>query len=428
MRVILLTSKTIKDIQWSFISILIPTLAHLLLRLILARKLGPSDLGLFSLIFAIYTIGMQFAAFGTGAALTKYIGEHYNDPKKIKEFFSSGIIISFISGSIIGILLLLTSTSIAQLISNNEEMIISLRIIAISFPFIALQKTTLGTLNGLRKMKQFASLNIFQSFFMFILTIFLVISNSFGVVGAVIGSVIPTILMGVLSLIGTKKYLENPMKYIYSRFKHISWFGFYYVLATSTSLVGTEAIKILIGFYLNEAEIGYYAVAMIFIQGLTLLPISMQRVTTPTIANYYGKNDYKEMKKFIYSVLTIIALITIVGSGCIIVSGQFLLSFLFTNEYLPSFGPMLVLLIGYSIYSPIIAVGGFLATIDKIHIAFRIDALIAFVSLMFGILLIPTFGILGAALGITIAQSLNSMINIYFLRKYLTNQLILSES
>jgi O-antigen/teichoic acid export membrane protein len=137
-------SKTMRDIQWSFISLAISSFVHFLLRVVLGRELGASGLGLYTLVFTIYMFGMQFAAFGIGAALTKYVAEHNENLNKIEEFVSSGVIGSFISGLTFGIILYLSSNAIAINFFHCSEMVYLLKITSFCFPFIALQKTALG--------------------------------------------------------------------------------------------------------------------------------------------------------------------------------------------------------------------------------------------------------------------------------------------
>ena len=81
--------------------------------------------------------------------------------------------------------------------------------------------------------------------------------------------------------------------------KEISWFGFYVVLANSIGLINTQVDTMLIGHFMNETQVGYYAVAAIFVQGVTLLPQAIQAVTTPSVAIYYGKGELIKIRQLI---------------------------------------------------------------------------------------------------------------------------------
>jgi len=412
-------TKTMQDVQWAFISLAISSLVHFLLRVVLGRELGASGLGLYTLVFTIYMFGMQFAAFGIGAALTKYVAEHNENGKKIREFVSSGLIGSFSSGLIMGVLVYLFSNVIAINIFHSPEMVHLLKMTAVCFPFIALQKTALGTLNGLRKMNCFALVNIIQNFSVFALSIILVILFKMNVTGAVLGFVVPTIFVSLFSLYFIKDFFEVPSKLFDTVSRELSWFGFYVVLTNSVGLILVQIGSLLIGYFMDETEVGYYAVAVVLVQGITLLPGAIQRVTTPAIATYHGKGEYESIRELIKKVMLKTFLVTVFLSVLLVIFGKFLIIFLFTEEFLPAYIPLLILLIGYTIYAFTISVGGALSSIGKVNIAFRIDALCALINIILNILLIPKFGIVGAASATSISLIITVAMVLAFLKRYI---------
>ena len=411
--------KTMRDVQWAFISLAISSFVHFLLRVVLGRELGASGLGLYTLVFTIYMFGMQFAAFGIGSAVSKYIAEHNENLKRVKEFASSGVIGSFISGLTFGIILYLFSNVIAINFFHSPEMVHLLKITAFGFPFIALQKTVLGTLTGLRKMNYFALLNIVQNVSVFALSVILVILFKMNVTGAVFGFIFPTIFVGLFSLFFIKDSFEVPSKLFNTVLRELSWFGFYVVLANSISMINTQIDSLLIGHFMNETEVGYYAVAVVLIQGITLLPSAVQKVSGPIIASYHGKKEYENIKNVIKKTLVKTFLITIFLSTLLAILGKFLIGILFTEEFLPAYIPLLILLIGYSIYAPLISVGGALSNIGKVNILFRIDALCALMNTILNIILIPKFGIIGAASATSLSLMITVVVNLYFIKRYI---------
>jgi O-antigen/teichoic acid export membrane protein len=294
------------------------------LRITLGKELGPSGLGLYTLIFTIYMFGIQFAAFGIETALTKYVAEFKDDYLKINKYISSGVFGSLISGLATGAFVYLLSGFIATNLFHSLEMADLLKITAICFPFIAVQKAVQGVLNGYRNMESFAYLNIGQNLLILIFSIFFVLFLQKGVEGAVIGLVVPTIIMGVLSLFLIKGNFIFYSGLLKGVLKDLSWFGFYVVLANSLGIVNTQIDSVMIGYFMNEVDVGYYAIATMFIQGVLLIPIAVQRITTPAIATYYGKKDSKSIDKLIKSTMLKTFGITILISLCIAIFGKFI--------------------------------------------------------------------------------------------------------
>lgn len=411
-------NKTMKDVQWSFISLVTASFSHLLLRIVLGRELGPSGLGLYTLVFTIYMFGMQFAAFGIGAALTKYIAQYHDDLPKIREYVTSGVLGSIVSGTVFGVILYMFSGIISIQFFHNPEMTDLLKITAFCFPFIAMQKVVIGTLNGMRKMKWFAFVNIVQNVSVMVVSIALVMMLDMGVRGAVIGYVVPTILIGVLSFTLIRGNFSINMGILRIALREISWFGFYVVLANSIGMINTQIDSLMIGHFMSATDVGYYAVAVLFMQAITLLPQAVQRVTNPSIARYYGKKDYGNIRSLIKETMFKISLITIVIALFLAIFGKILIGIIFTNEFLPAYIPLLILLIGYSIYAAFVSVGTCLSSIGKVQIVFRISLVCAILNTLLNIILIPRFGLLGAASATSISLVFTTLINMYFLRKY----------
>lgn len=413
-------NKMMKDIQWSFISLAASSIAHLLLRITLGRELGPSGLGLYTLIFTIYMFGTQFASFGIETALTKYVAEYKDDSLKINKYISSGVLGSLISGLMIGILLYMFSNFISTKIFSSLEMISLLKVTAFCFPFIAMQKAVQGVLNGFRNMKSFAYLNIVQNILIVTLSVFLVLSLKMGVEGAIIGLVIPTTVVGILSLIYVKNNLVFYPEMLKEILKDLSWFGFYVVLANSIGVINTQIDSLMIGHFMEETDVGYYAIAAIFMQGITLIPNAVQRITTPAIATYYGKNDYYSIEKLIKNTMLKVFAATLFISICLAIFGKVIIITLF-RDFLPAYIPMLILLIGYSIYSALISVGGALSSVGKVKMIFKISIFCTLINALLNIILIPQYGLIGASIATSISLILTSLIHMYCIRRYILN-------
>jgi O-antigen/teichoic acid export membrane protein len=412
-------SKVIKDVHWSFISLATSAFAHLLLRIILGNELGPSGLGLYTLVFTIYMFGMQFSGFGIGQAMIKYVAEYHDNLYKIKEFVSSGIVGSIVSGSLMGLLLYISSKFIAIQLFHNPEMTDLLKITALCFPFIAIEKAVISIQIGLREMKSYALINVAQNVFVVVLSIALVTHLNMDVRGSVIGFVLPTILVGLSSLFFIKKYLTAESSSLKTTLKEVSRFGFYVVLTNSIGLINTQTSSLMIGHFMNETEVGYYAVAAIFIEGLYLIPSSIETVTDARIVRYHVKKEDENLIKLVKSNISNVFVITVLESLALVFFGKFLIERLFGVDFLPAYQPLLILLIGYCIFYPIQSISGFLPCIGKVELLSKISFLCAAINILLNILLVPNYGMTGAAVATTTALIFSTLVRYYFTTRYM---------
>lgn len=410
-------SRTAKDIQWSFISLVISSFSHFLLRIILGKELGPSGLGLYTLVFTIYLFGMQFSTFGINGALTNYIAEYFDDLPKLKELTSCGILASIVSGFIMGFLLYFFSSIISVQFFHNTEMTNLLKVTSFCFPFIAIQKAVVGALNGLKEMKRYAIVNIVQNLLIMIVSFILVIPLNMNVWGATLGFVIPTVLIGLLSLIFTKDLLIFPARHMSKTVREISRFGFYVVLANSIGMINTQIDSLMIGHFMNDTEVGYYAIAILFLQGTNLVPQAIQAVTTPTIATYYRKGEFNNIQQLIKNIMFKTLAVMLFMSIILALFAKPMIMLLF-EEYLPAYLPMLILLVGYFIYSVYSSIGGCLSSVGKVHMLFKIDAVCTGLNIVLNFIFIPKFGLIGAATATSIAMIFTTLIKLFCVRLY----------
>ena len=416
--------QTIIDIQWAFISIAISSFIHFIIRIFIGKDLGVDGLGLYTLVFTIYLFGMQFANFGIGSAITKYVAEDKDDTIKVNMYISKGLISSVIVGILISILLFILSPIISANIFHNSNMELLLKITAFCFPFIAIQKAVLGALNGLRKMKYFALINITNNIITIITTIILVKIFSYGINGAVIGFVAPTIVVGIISLLMIKKYFIFPPKIFDDTFKVITSFGFFVMIGNSISMLNTQINTILIGYYLDTVEVGYFAISTTIIQGMVLIPQSIQTISGPSFSRLYRKNDIDSLKLLARRCAIYTVGVMLIPAILLILIGNQLILFLFnndnelifTNQNSPAYLPLVILVLGYLCYSLFISIGTLYANIGKVKLSFKLNLVSAIISIILNLLLIPMYGIIGAAIATTTSLIVTTIMNIIVIK------------
>lgn len=411
------------DVQWAFISIFTSSLVNFILRIVLGRELGPEGLGVYTLAFTIYLFGVQFAAFGIGSAQTFYIAESIDNHPTIRKYVSSGMTSSIITGILMGVGFFYLAPYIAISFFKNPELVGLIQLISLTFPFIAIQKSVLGTLNGFRTMHLYALINILQNISTVSLSVILVLVFRMGVQGAVVGLVAPTIIIGILSPLLIREHLGlDHSLWDIPAIRATTVFGFYAVLANSVSYLNNQINSVFIGYYLNPTEVGIFAVAVLLSQTLTLIPNAIQTVTNPVMATLNAKEDLEGVRRIFYSTLRKSFFIAAGSAVLLAVFSPFIISLLFGEKFLTSYISLLLLLPGSVILASYMAVGTTLASIGKVHIIFRIGIISVVINIIMNILLIPSVGIEGAAIATSMTAIINFGITVTVVRYYITSK------
>lgn len=397
------------DVGWVLISSVVTLLIGFLLRIVLARWLGAADLGLYQMVITVQGIATLIATLGIPVALVKYVAEYKDVKEKLTQTVSSGLLSSILFGILVGILLYALSGVLAN-VFHMPELARLLKILAFVLPFTSLFQALTGLLNGLRKMKTFASLLILQSILM-IAFIIAFVRLGFGVEGAVLGIVLSVIGGCVFGLYRSRKFLHLSLQGLVQNAKKLVLFGSKMFGANAMGLILAYTDIILIGYFLTAEDVGYYSVAVSLSMFFLIVPQAIQTITYPATSEYWSQNNHQALSSMIDKSMKYSACILLpLGLGVGFFSRE-IITTIFGGEFIYAVLPLCILIIARVIRGgTIVPIGGSFSGIGRPDIALKLDTLSAGINVGLNILLIPHFGILGAAIATTASLLLGTII------------------
>jgi len=390
------------DVGWVLFSLTSSAVFTFLLRIILARWFGPYDFGLFSMIIVIHGIAVLIGNFGIQLALIKYTAEYKYDKEKLDEISSAALISSIVCGSITGIILFVFSGLISS-IFNMPGLAHLCKILAILFPFSSFLESLIGLFNGLRIMKSYACLIILRSFLMILFCLVLA-KLGFDVAGAVFGIVLSVIFSCLLGIKLAKKYLSINLTGFFQNTKKLFLFGIQMFGTNAINLLTNQTDILLIGYFLAETQVGYYAAAVSVTMLFLLIPHAIQRVTYPASSDYWFNNNYQALHKMIDKSMKYSACILLpLGLGIGFFAKEITI-LIFGLDYIYAILPLYILLIA-KVFSgaTIVPIGASFSGIGRPDISLKICGFQFVLNFILNVLLIPRLGIAGAALATTIS-------------------------
>jgi len=408
-----------RDVSYSFISLSISALCHFVLRIFLSRYLGAADLGLYTLAFTVYSIGMLLSAFGVDSAVSKYTAQYRDDLRKRTHLLSCGSFTSVIIGCLFGLVIYFGAHPIADMFFDMPELENLLRILAIVFPFIALEKVTMGFLRGLRRMKLYALLNITQNVMVIILTVTLVTYGK-DIIGDLWALVLPVIAVSLVSLFLVRGSLGKMTAGTYSAtIRMLFLFGFYVVLANGIGMIHNYTDSLMIGYFLHEADVGIYATAITLSQVLRMPSHAFQMVTGPTIAGYWGKGETRSIENLANRVMKYTAAFIIPVSFLVIFLAGDIITLIFGVEFADAALPLQLLMLGAVFGAIQASIGGILSSTAYVHVVFRLSGIAVVINIILNWILIPQLGIVGAAIATSTTMAFNVLMHLYFTKRLL---------
>lgn len=215
----------------------------------------------------------------------------------------------------------------------------------------------------------------------------------------------------------------NAFKLQYFLNREAKNFRYTYLLKESTPLVLSSSLMVLmgwsdtflIGIFMTPEDVGYYNIIFKISSSATIFLSVINTVITPKLSVLY-KKDKRDLERFVQKSNKLIFLLTSSVLVIVVFFSETILSF-FGSETIFLKVPLLVLIIGYFVNAYCGTVGYLLQMTDHARTFQNIIFIATLSNVLLNILLIPRFGLLGAAIAGTISMSFWNIAGTYIVNK-----------
>ncbi len=412
--------KIFSDFFFNYLSLIFLGLTGLILNLIIAKFYDPSTLGIFNLSITFYFLISMIGSGGINYSVLKCLSKSNINTQEIKSIISGACIPVFFSSIITSLLFLRTIDLISNLF-NSDDLYKGLISIVPAIFFGSLNKVFLyGIYNGLRKMKEFAFL---QSLRYILILLNLLLFINFHLEGPFISSILSVteFILFLLMIVRINKIIP----FVYSKkwnewsLRHLN-FGIKAVFSGLINESNTKVDIVMIGFLLNDNDVGIYSFAALFIEGYIILIKVFRDIYNPIFSEKMNIVDNinfsKIANKIKYKTYLVSAIIAIL---LLVVYSIFNNLILNHQNYNQSFLPFIILLIGIFVSSGYIPFQELFTMANRPLLnTFYMIGFISF-NITFNLFLIPIFGINGAALSTSLAYLFATILISFMAKRYL---------
>jgi O-antigen/teichoic acid export membrane protein len=126
-----------------------------LFQVLVARHIGVESFGLFSLGLAVFNVAVMIASLGMGQGVVRFVSLYQaeRDRRRVKGTSLLAAALALVGGSVVGLLLVIVSRFLAVDVFDTSDLTPVLRFFAVGVPFFALTTVFLSSTQGLRIMK-----------------------------------------------------------------------------------------------------------------------------------------------------------------------------------------------------------------------------------------------------------------------------------
>jgi O-antigen/teichoic acid export membrane protein len=417
------TSKIIGGSSFIFVIGILSAIIALFTRVVLARNLTLEEFGLFYAVFIFVSFFALFRNFGLGAALIKHVPEY-----RVKEKFDlvkSTVIITGVWRIAISLVLAFVFFAFSDFLAvkyfHTLSASIILKLLSIFFFLSVFIDMTRNLFEAFQKPFWFPFVDFAKNAFVFVF-ILLFLSLGFGIFSPVFAYVIMALIVPLLFLpVLLRVFNFSKYKLIFSKKfgKKLFFFGLPFVFVSISAIVISQVDTLLLTYFRSLGEVGVYNVVLPLSMILLQFSSAVAVILFPMCSEFWAKGEKENLIKTINKIYKYSYAIIIPLGLVVFAFTPFILGTFFGSEYIQGTLAMRILLIGVILYTIANINQYILAGIGKPKITAKIVGIVALFNFIGNLILIPYYGIVGAAVMTTLSYIFALVLSLKYLRKYM---------
>lgn len=382
---------------------------------IITKTLGTYDYGLWAQINITVSLISSLALMGLSMGFVRFLSSE-TEKKIIREVVYSILFFVTISGFLASLLLYTFAEPLATFGFKDPDATYFVQAGSILILLNVIESVSLFYFRVFRQIKKFSYLTLFETFgkLFFIL---ILLKLGYGLLGVIAATLLVQSFIFLISLVN----IISQIGFVIPRFTHIKEYLQFSLPLTPNALIRwvTESSdRYLVTYFLGLGSVGVYSAAYSIGNLIQLFVSPLQLILLPELSKLFDENKIDQVRIYMSHSLRYFLLITIPAVFGLSAFAKPLLGIFTTQDFLS----------GWFVI-PIIALSGLLAGIFQIFVnvmflvketksATYINIIAATSNVVLNLLLIPSIGILGAALSTLISYFLMIVLCIHISMKH----------
>lgn len=411
-RLSLFYKKWTHGLAWNYGSLFLMAISGAFINFIILTNFDAAYLGLFNIGFACYIILGQLGTGGIQHGLLHYIAQHEKSPLLVSTIIRHGIFLVLINGSVLALLWIVLSTPLAYLI-KKPQLIPAFHALTPALALFVINKALLMSCNGLKRMKVVA-VGTASRYFCLMLGIMVCSGFSASIEQTFLCFFTAEIAVSVIFCMALRDHLFHFAPLNKEQCKKMIVFGLKALPVGTLIELNTRIDVLILSYFVSANEVGLYSFVAMIAEGLMLLLVVIRNQVNPYLAETIAINNWlllsqliTSLRRYLYSgALVFVILLNLCYLPIVewLLPGQGLSS---TLPLLMILSFSFLLIAGFLPFDQMLNMGGAPGYQSLQSIA------VVMSNILLNFMLIPFWGILGAAIATAIA---NSIVAIFSLR------------
>jgi O-antigen/teichoic acid export membrane protein len=385
-------------------------------QVILARILGAGGIGEVLLAISVVKIFGLIGKFGMEEAMMRFVPSYAErkDEARLKGTLSFALCFSLIMSTVLAVVVWSCSKLISINMFHSEGLSRLLPFAAVAIPVSVLYEVMGGIMKGFKEtiralLPQFIISPIVR-IVLFLYLSFQVSDPLYAIAAYIAGEIFALIL--AITFLRTKtlgiKTADHNIEY-----KKILDVAYTMIFTGFGVYLFTQADLWIIGMLTSTEEVGIYGVAAKLVT-LIAFPLGAFSAIIPTlIASIHISGDLNELRRVVRESSRWILSVAMPIMLILILEGDIILKYVFGEKFVYGYTALLILIIGQVINAGSGLVGYFMQMTGKHKAYMKIMIFFSITNIILNFLLVPRFGINGAALSTAFCLAMINIVSVF---------------
>ncbi len=390
--------------------------------LVISKQFGAEGIGIYSLTLAVITFLAMLSTMGMDMSILRYVGQfnQENHHQKLKLLYKYVLEITVPVSITLSAVLFLLSDYIALHIFQNSTYCDALKIASFIIPFFAITNVNVEYIRGLKNLKISEFLRsvhrpIVNLLFLFILSIYF--SNTTLPLYSLFIAIVFTCLVSLYFIYKKLTTITLKTNGDFSKTELIETSFPMLITSLSTFFMGNIAL-VFLQIYSTTDQVGIFSVALKISMLISLVLMVVNTISAPKFSELFWAKEYHSLQQVIHQSTKIIFFSSLLIAAVAVLFNTAILS-LFGKEFIAGSVALLLLILGQLINAATGSVGIFLNMTGHQKILRNIVVISMLVSIALNYLLIPLYGINGAAFASMVCAILANISAAYYVKVHL---------
>lgn len=388
-----------------------------LTQFVMARLLTEAAYGDVVLTLAVVNVAALIAKLGMDDGVMRQFPQFEDEPSKAKGVVQASLSIAVGTGIVAAVVVFISAPIVARQLFNSTSLVSLLRLGAVSIPFLVTGNIAVSLARGARDAKPHAYVDQLARPSLRFAFIAILIIGGYGAVGAVAGQIVAVAIAGVLSLYFVSNMLPSLETTTDTMYRPVLEFSIPLMAFQGMGFLNRNFDIYMVGYFLDSSSVGVYNVALQLSNLLMSILLTIGFLLPPALTRLHKQDKPDEMQKLYQGLTKWIVFVSIPIFTVLFFAPELIIGLLFGSAYISGVPVLRILLVGL-LFAAVMGLN------NRALIGLGENRVVAYITLgqvlvngTLNVLLIPIYGIAGAAIAMTASLVVGNVFGVAILNR-----------